>query len=321
MESKSRRRTRFGEGQGSNSKDLLVDADTKRTTKFSGGTGLLALSLQTKGKLSGIGKVEAEDTIHVPRLPLKANLPTSTPSKPPPTRNESPWNTYTKLLPVKMVIVKKLAAKKIPSDFAKEIAKCQHENLLSALELYKYEGSFFIITDYTAATLKQIIGSSSRPLNEIHISAICQQGSFPLRVLHGMQHLSTFGLAHQKLNSSRILFMPENPVFPEKSGLVKIAHFDECQLVQLISARPLGTIAFEMMEGGSRPEREDKLVLSHPEQWSPQASNFLYATQWGTLKDIEEHEFVNRDVSPTVMVPFIEHARWDYVESLNLLKY
>jgi hypothetical protein len=98
--------------------------------------------------------------------------------------------------------------------------------------------------------------------------------------------------------------MPENPVFPEKSGLVKIgtftkaelsyklnrsvAHFDECQLVQLISARPLGTIAFEMMEGGSRPEREDKLVLSHPEQWSPQASNFLYATQWGTLKDIEE---------------------------------
>jgi len=198
MESKSRRRTRFGEGQGSNSKDLLVDADTKRTTKFSGGTGLLALSLQTKGKLSGIGKVEAEDTIHVPRLPLKANLPTSTPSKPPPTRNESPWNTYTKLrtlerggevttactcaVPVKMVIVKKLAAKKIPSDFAKEIAKCQHENLLSALELYKYEGSFFIITDYTAATLKQIIGSSSRPLNEIHISAICQQGSFPLRV-------------------------------------------------------------------------------------------------------------------------------------------
>ena len=53
-------------------------------------------------------------------------------------------------------------------------------------------------------------------------------------------------------------------------------------------ARPLGLIAFEMMEQGSPPETEEKLVLRHPGPWSPEASNFLYITNWGTLKDIEE---------------------------------
>jgi len=47
-------------------------------------------------------------------------------------------------------------------------------------------------------------------------------------------------------------------------------------------------IAFEMMENGSRPGTEDKLILSRPDQWSPEASNFLYVTSWGTLRDIEE---------------------------------
>jgi hypothetical protein len=66
------------------------------------------------------------------------------------------------------------------------------------------------------------------------------------------------------------------------------AYFDECHPAQSISPRPLGLIALEMMEQGSPPDTEGKLVLRHPKQWSPEASNFLYITNWGTLKDIEE---------------------------------
>lgn len=118
-----------------------------------------------------------------------------------------------------------------------------------------------------------------------------------------MQPLAKFGFAHQKLDSSRILLLPENALVPTKVSLVKIgmldpgwagkrtdrvvAYLDECQLTESTSARPLGIIAFEMMEKGSPPETKGGLILSNPEKWSPEASNFLYVTSWGTLKDIE----------------------------------
>lgn len=110
-------------------------------------------------------------------------------SKPPSTQNESPWNTYTQLrllergcevttactrvVPVKMVAMKRHA-----SDYAKELATCRHENLLAVLELYKHgRALFFVVTDYTVPTLKQIfIGSSSHQLQDLHTSAIYQQG-------------------------------------------------------------------------------------------------------------------------------------------------
>ena len=195
MASDERRLTRFGEGKGSISKDLLEDTDIKRRTKFSGGAGLLPLSLGIKASV-GVKQSAKEDSVQAPRLPLKASHPTCAPSKPPPTRNESPWSTYTRIsplerggeimtactraVPVKMVAVKKLVADKTSSELGKELTKCQHKNLLSALEVYKYEHTFFIITDYTAATLKQILGSSSCPLQESQVSAICYQGGLSL---------------------------------------------------------------------------------------------------------------------------------------------
>jgi hypothetical protein len=41
----------------------------------------------------------------------------------------------------KMVIVKKLS-----SIFINELAACQHRNLLSTIELYKFEGELFVVT-------------------------------------------------------------------------------------------------------------------------------------------------------------------------------
>ena len=114
-----------------------------------------------------------------------------------------------------------------------------------------------------------------------------------------MQHLARFGLAHQKLDSSRILLLPENSLAATKSGQVKIgtvrSTLDEqeyitdrvCSLFRLVPthrtifARPLGIIAFEMMEKGSAPEHKELLVLSGTDKWSPEASDFLYVASWG----------------------------------------
>jgi hypothetical protein len=66
------------------------------------------------------------------------------------------------------------------------------------------------------------------------------------------------------------------------------AHFDECQPTESASARSLGVIAIEIMQNGIAPETDGKFVLTHPERWLPEASNFLEVTSWGTLKDIHK---------------------------------
>jgi len=43
-----------------------------------------------------------------------------------------------------------------------------------------------------------------------------------------------------------------------------------------------------MMQNGIPPEEEEKFVLKHPDRWSPEASNFLEVTSWGTLKEIQK---------------------------------
>ncbi|KAH7370279.1 hypothetical protein BKA65DRAFT_471499 [Rhexocercosporidium sp. MPI-PUGE-AT-0058] len=101
-----------------------------------------------------------------------------------------------------------------------------------------------------------------------------------IEVLEGMQYLSKFDLAHKHLDSSRILFSSD--------GCAKIAHFDECQSTESASARSLGVIAIEMIQNGIASETDGKLVLMHPERWSPKASNFLEVTSWGTLIDINK---------------------------------
>ncbi|CZT42394.1 uncharacterized protein RSE6_02273 [Rhynchosporium secalis] len=70
------------------------------------------------------------------------------------------------------------------------------------MEVYRFQGVFFVITDYIVTTLKQII-TILLPLEESHMSATCRQ------VFEGMQHLSRFSLCYKKLDSSRVLFLPD----------------------------------------------------------------------------------------------------------------
>jgi hypothetical protein len=49
-----------------------------------------------------------------------------------------------------------------------------------------------------------------------------------------------------------------------------------------------------MMQNGIPPETEGKLVLRHPKLWSPEVSNFLEVTSWGTLNDIQKVRSLER---------------------------
>jgi hypothetical protein len=202
MEPKSHRTTRFPGGDQLASSEAREKFNNNRQTRFPGGTELQKISILEDGESPTSDKAKAEEATQIPsRLLLRVNPPDGAPAKPLPTttiratqpnqpllvRTESPWNTYTSLrtlerggeviaacrreVPVEMVAVKKLS-----SDYIKELANYQHENLLATMGLYRFEGVFFVITAYTAATLKQIIAIPLH-LEELHISATCRQES------------------------------------------------------------------------------------------------------------------------------------------------
>jgi hypothetical protein len=202
MEPKSQRMTRFpGAVQSASSKVREKVVNTNRQTRFPGGSELQKISILESPITA---KTKREDAQTLSRLPLRVNPPDAVPARPLPVmtiaqhgqvpniRSESPWNTYKSLrtlerggevtaacrreVPVEMVAVKKLS-----SDYIRELKSqhanlCQHGNLLAVMGLYSSDDTFFVITDYTAATLKQII-AIPLPLEELHISATCHQGS------------------------------------------------------------------------------------------------------------------------------------------------
>ena len=110
-----------------------------------------------------------------------------------------------------------------------------------------------------------------------------------------MQHLSKSGLAHTRLDSSRVLFAPDGSAkigtLPESKNehlLNPPAHFDECQPSKSNSAHSLAIIAVQMMENDTATDRDGTIALTQPEKWSTSASTFVKVASAGTLKDIEK---------------------------------
>jgi len=169
-----------------------------RHTRFPAGLGLQKLLISEKTE----PPIIASSSQITSPIPLKVNPPDAIPTRPPPEvrkitlqreqsshlQIKSPWDSYTPLrslqrggevtaactrtAPIKMVVIKSLS-----SDHFKEFRSCQHENLLAVIETYRFKGQFFVITDYTATTLQHII-AIALPLQELHVSATCRQGSF-----------------------------------------------------------------------------------------------------------------------------------------------
>lgn len=200
MAPQSHRETAFpGSGQVGHLKINEEKVNTNRRTRFPQGIGIQRFSLQGAVNMNPDKKVA---TRILQPLPLKISPPNEARSKPYPDMDiqtsqrdeppnvisESPWSSYTALRtlerggevtaactqkePVKMVAIKKLSF-----DHFGQYARYQHRNLLVVIEAYRYEGIIYAITDYTAATLKQVI-AIPLPLTEIHISATCRQESF-----------------------------------------------------------------------------------------------------------------------------------------------
>jgi hypothetical protein len=203
MELKFNRKTRF---PGNDQTPLATiragekNVSTNRRTRFPGGneTQIFHL-LENEGQRIEEFPKEKKPAQLPSRLPVKVNPPnavsesstptmrieTSQPDQLPPVRVETPWNTYiplyhlerggqvtvahTRKVPTRMIIVKELH-----SDSFMEFRKHQHENLLAIIEVYRFQGAFFVITDYTTATLKQVIAIPLL-LEELHISATCRQ--------------------------------------------------------------------------------------------------------------------------------------------------
>jgi hypothetical protein len=42
-----------------------------------------------------------------------------------------------------------------------------------------------------------------------------------------------------------------------------------------------------MMQDGIPPDPGHDLILRHPDQWSPEAANFLAVASWGNLDDLD----------------------------------
>jgi hypothetical protein len=121
-----------------------------------------------------------------PQLPVRASPSSAVASKPPPVRDQSPWDIYRSLRPLdrggeviaayRLDPVKMVAVKKVSSDYIKGRGVSHHKNLLAILEQYRYDGELFVITDYTVTTLKTLIRVPI-PFEERHVSATCKQGS------------------------------------------------------------------------------------------------------------------------------------------------
>ena len=217
MDLKFSRKTRFpGNDQGLlEETDVSKRSNPNRRTRFPGGRDIERIRLLEKEEQRLESSAEREQPTELPfRLPIRINPPdvalqnpapktiikTSEVVQLPPVQVESPWKTYislrhlerggqvtvayTQKVPVRVVVIKELQ-----SDSFMEMRKCQHENLLAILEVYRFQGVFFVITDYTAATLKHVI-AIPLPLEELHVSATCRQvrrRMFP--ETHPLKHL------------------------------------------------------------------------------------------------------------------------------------
>ncbi|OBT70885.1 hypothetical protein VF21_09993 [Pseudogymnoascus sp. 05NY08] len=277
----------------------LEDKDSKRHTRWPGEDGKgKPTALEDKDNKSKLtkhkrsfpghtGRLKKDASAIIPaKIPLKVNVfdlkTRITQKRPPPIHwVQDPWDTYlqlrtldrggivtaayTRKTPVKMVTIKEIRS----AIDSKDLKWYTHCNLIAFLESYQFGEKLLAVTEYTVATLDQVI-AAPLALKEKHISAVSCQ------VFEGMRHLSRSRLVLNNLNTSKILFTPD--------GCVKIAFLDDYQpSTSTPRARPLGVITIEMMQRGIPPDPGHGLILKHPNQWSPEAANFLAVASWSSL--------------------------------------
>ncbi|KAK0628282.1 hypothetical protein B0T17DRAFT_596903 [Bombardia bombarda] len=158
------------------------------------------------------------------------------------------------------------------------LRQLKHENLLSPEEIFSFENSFYVISEYTAISLEGFI--LVRP-DEVQLAAIVHQN-----------------LAHGSITCSTVLLTTE--------GVVKIANPENCSAItpenRLADTKALGLIMSNLMDEGSeegmaaRGSAETTLRLRNPRDWSAEAIDFLTLTMTASASKLAEHPFLG--ISP-----------------------
>ncbi len=201
MEKESHRKTRFpAPGETVTRQFSQKSANPKRRTSFPAGMGIQTLSLLGHDESPVRSNRDLSERVQILSRSVKVNPPSATPTRLQPEmtiktmQQDKTSGLYAKILWEKYKAIRTLergtevtaacartdpsrivAIKKLSLDQFKKFRNCRHENLLMIMDGYRFEGQIFIVTEYTASTLKFII-AIPLPLEEIHVSATCRQG-------------------------------------------------------------------------------------------------------------------------------------------------
>lgn len=69
-----------------------------------------------------------------------------------------------------MVIIKEVV---VSLNFS-AITKCQHPNLVTLLDAFKYKKTILVVMEYTTTSLERVM-AADLILKEIHVSTVCSQ--------------------------------------------------------------------------------------------------------------------------------------------------
>jgi hypothetical protein len=196
---KGSRDTRWPEQNHGDDKTISTDvlgkppSNDARKTVFPGNFDIIELKSVSSLEVPTAEREKRDASKHTPpKIPLEvravdSETQTKGSQKRPHINHwvEDPWNTYSSLrtldrggmvtaactqkTPVQMVVIKELRSVLRTT----ELKWTFHQNLVAFLELYQFEGKMLAVMEYTVATLRQVM--AVRPLEEIHISAVCCQ--------------------------------------------------------------------------------------------------------------------------------------------------
>ncbi|KAH8746504.1 hypothetical protein F5883DRAFT_510223 [Diaporthe sp. PMI_573] len=222
----------------------------------------------------------------IPRINLPINHADQDSDQPAPVIDGSPWKHYKTAFGLELggqvaIVCKIPATDRLFSMHSVSglsrrgkieiLRSLKHENLLLPVEVFMHEDSSYVVSEYAAIGLDDLV--LVRP-DEVQLAAIVSQ------VLNGLCYLASHSLSHGSITSANILLTTK--------GLVKIAHCEGCSPAtaetQQADARALGRVMCGLM--GEKAEigavgdnsREGPLRLKYPGNWSAEAIDFLSLT-------------------------------------------
>uniref|UniRef100_A0A093URM6 Serine/threonine-protein kinase dst2 n=1 Tax=Talaromyces marneffei PM1 TaxID=1077442 RepID=A0A093URM6_TALMA len=156
------------------------------------------------------------------------------------------------------------------------LCRLHHENILETYEIFVGADFYYTVSENVEISLDEIVAAPLLP-NDIELAAIVCQ------ILAGISYLNSLDLVHGSLDCASVVL--------SRNGDVKLANLHRCMSRYLggrntstdISA--LGRIMITLME---KDPPESTIVLEKPDQWSPDAVNFVSLTFAASLIDLRE---------------------------------